>query len=275
MNVCLRLSLLLVLLGGFLGAPPQEATPTGTRSGRTRRAEPPNPAPLKVTPYGQEHLLTCEAAALRMVLDYYGVQRTESEIQAAFPITEDPTRGYRGTDVDGNVGFVHYGAHAPAVAAVLQRLLDEAGKPYRAVWATFRSREAALEAVQKALERGSPVIVWMTWRARGGNIPKTLELEASHTVRYWQPYPWRPGRPPRRGVSATVTRRVTLVEGEHVEVVYGMEGDRLYAIDPYSYRQENGRLVRSRPNGFRYTWKGGPAGWEYFDYAVVYVLPRS
>lgn len=96
MNVCLRLSLLLVLLGGFLGAPPQEATPTGTRSGRTRRAEPPNPAPLKVTPYGQEHLLTCEAAALRMVLDYYGVQRTESEIQAAFPITEDPTRGLSG-----------------------------------------------------------------------------------------------------------------------------------------------------------------------------------
>ncbi len=275
MKACTRLLLLLVLLAAWAGPSAYAASPVDTPSKDVLHADPPDPITLRVTPYGQEHLLTCEAATVRMMLDYFGIRRTEKEIQAAFPLSDDPNRGYRGPNIDGNVGFENYGAHAPAVAAVLQHFLDEANAPYRAVWATFRSQESAFQTVRQALQRGSPVIVWMTWRARGGSVPKTLEIEVSHSVRYWRSYPWSPTRPPRPLVNATVSRRVTLVEAEHVEVVYGVEGDRLYVIDPYSYRQENGRLVRSRPNGFRYTWKGGPAGWEFFDYAVVYVVPRS
>ncbi|MGC8873173.1 MAG: C39 family peptidase [Chloroflexia bacterium] len=266
---------LVAFVGEWVATPALASVPVSSPGPGALQADPADPITLKLTPYGQEHLLTCEAATVRMMLDYFGIRRTEKEIQAAFPVSNDPTRGYRGKDIDGNVGFENYGAHAPAVAAVVQHFLDEAGSPYRAVWATFRSHEAAFRAVRQALERGSPVIVWMTWEARGGKVPRMLEIEVTRTVRYWQPYPWLPARPPRSLVSASVTRQVRLVEREHVEIVYGMEGDSLYVIDPYSYRQENGRLVRSRPNGFRYTWKREPAGWAYFDYAVVYVVPRS
>lgn len=184
---------------------------------------------------------------MRMLLGYYGLNLSEDEIQAAFPITANPEVGFRG-NVDGYTSFTDYGAHAPAVAAALQSLLDRAGLPYEATWQAFSSRDEALAATHYLLSNNTPVIVWMTWYARYGQTPERKEVHV--------PYP------------------VTLVYGEHVEVAYGMEGRAMYVIDPYSYTNQGGRIVRTRPNGFRYAWKNGPPGWEYFDYAIVYLWPR-
>jgi len=184
---------------------------------------------------------------MRMLLGYYGLNLPEDEIQAAFPITANPEIGFRG-DVDGDTGFADYGAHAPAVAAALQTLLERAGRPYEPSWQTFSSRDEALAAVHALLSDHTPVIVWMTWYARSGQVPTTQVVD--------------------------VPDPVTLVYGEHVEVAYGLEGRVMYVIDPYSYTKQDGRTVRTRPNGFRYTWKNGPPGWEYFRYAIVYLRER-
>ena len=161
---------------------------------------------------------------MRMLLGYYGLNLPEDEIQAAFPITANPEIGFRG-DVDGDTGFADYGAHAPAVAAALQTLLERAGRPYEPSWQTFSSRDEALAAVHALLSDHTPVIVWMTWYARSGQVPTTQVVD--------------------------VPDPVTLVYGEHVEVAYGLEGRVMYVIDPYSYTKQDGRTVRTRPNGFR------------------------
>ncbi len=203
---------------------------------------------LDVPGYGQEHYLSCEAAAMRMLLSYYGLELAEDEIQATFPLTDNPEIGFRG-DVDGSLGFTNYGAHAPAVATALQALLDRSGLAYEATWQSYASREEALAAVYYLLSNDTPVLTWMTWYARNDQAPQTEEVD--------------------------VPSPVTLVYAEHVEVVYGMEGNLMRVRDPYSYTTQGGRSVRSNPNGFSYTWKNGPPGWQYFQYAVVYLWPRS
>ena len=236
---------------------------------------PDGPIFLEVTPHGQERLLTCEAATVRMLLGYVGLKVPEEEIQAAFPVSEDPTEGYRGTTLDGDIGgFVNYGAHAPAVANVVQHFLDRAGVPYLAVWKTFSSQQDALVVTYRALRDGSPVILWMTWQARKGNVPQTKQVSFTRTFQVGWHYPQDYNDLPPVPITITVPYTVTLVAGEHVEVAYGVEGRQVYVVDPWSYHEREGRLVRDRPDGFYFNWESGPVGWKYFDYAMVYIVPR-
>lgn len=264
--------------------------------------EEPYPPPifLEVRGFGQEHTLTCEAATIHMLLTYMGLDVSEDEIQAVFPVVENPEEGYRGPDVDRTANFYDYGAHAPAVARNVQHFLDREDLPYVAAWRTFTTEEQALAVLYRSLERGLPAIIWMTWRAQDGQTPETMTIPVSDTVPLMlsehlkyvhgmggdRTYVLDPQPDadvmtlPARGGGAlqtlriTVPGEVTLVLAEHVEVVYGMEEGWVYVIDPWAYQKKEGRYVRTFPNGFRQQWKGTPAGWSYFDYAIVYLKPR-
>jgi uncharacterized protein YvpB len=258
------------------------------------------PIYLEVRGFGQEHMLTCEAATIRMVLTFLGLDVSEEEIQSVFPVVENPEEGYRGPDINTGATFYDYGAHAPAVAKNIQHFLDREDLPYVAAWRTFATEEEALAVLHRSLDRGLPAIVWMTWRANGGRIPETMTIPVSNTVTVMlsehlgyvhgtgsdriymldpQPdtdvvsLPAAGGATPQ-SLRVRVPGEVTLVLGEHVEVVYGMEDGWVHVIDPWSFQRKEGEYVWTLPNGFHQQWKGAPAGWSYFDYAIVYLKPR-
>jgi uncharacterized protein YvpB len=251
--------------------PPPTATPLPTE-------EPPPPERVfvEIVPYGQEHLLTCEAATMRMLLDSVGLVLPEEEVQACFPIVPNPEEGFRGPNIDGTMSLDDYGAHAPATARAIQVLLDRYGLPYQAVWGTFADEEEALLAVRRQLSYGRLVILWMTWQARDG-VPPMKQLVVPYTITLELPDPLDGDSFPAEEPPLTITtmHTVTLVFGEHVEVVYGVEDNRVYVVDPYGFRKRDGRLKQVFPDGFYYAWAGAPPGWEYFDYAIVYIVPQD
>ncbi|MBN1484106.1 MAG: hypothetical protein JXA37_05240 [Chloroflexia bacterium] len=262
--------------------PTPTRTPTPTpRPSRTPTAAPsptPTEAPLPesvfvdVVSYGQERMLTCEAATIRVLLHDVGVIVPEDEVQDCFPITANPEEGFRGPDVDASMSLDNYGAHAPAVARVIQQLLDRHDRPYRAVWQTFAGREPALHELRRQLAAGRPVIVWMTWQARNGEVPAMRDMVIPLSVTLELPDPLDGG-----GMEEDLViyseYTVTLVFGEHVEVVYGLDGSAFHVVDPYGFRKREGRMVNVYPDGFYYRWPGPPPGWQYFDYAMVYIVP--
>lgn len=251
--------------------PPPTATPLPTED-----PPPPDRVFVEIVSYGQEHLLTCEAATMRMLLDAVGLVLPEDEVQACFPVLPNPEEGFRGPNVDGTMSLDDYGAHAPATARALQQLLDRYGLPYQAVWETFTDEEEALLAVRRQLAHGRLVIVWMSWQARDG-VPPMKQLLVPYTITLELPDPLDGGSVPAEEQPLTITtmHTVTLVFGEHVEVVYGVEDKRVYVVDPYGFRKRDGRLQQVYPDGFYYAWAGAPPGWEYFDYAIVYIVPQD
>lgn len=74
---------------------------------------------LAVPFHRQEHSLSCEAAALRMALNYKGVGVTESQLLTQLPFDQtpktgnvwgDPDKGFVG-DIDGRMPETGYGVH--------------------------------------------------------------------------------------------------------------------------------------------------------------------
>lgn len=70
----------------------------------------------------QQHLLSCEAALVRMVLAMEGVEVTEEEILNQMPGGLDPENGFVCTNIDqgrrapdGSIRWNNYGAHPPVV----------------------------------------------------------------------------------------------------------------------------------------------------------------
>jgi LysM repeat protein len=107
---------------------------------------------LRVPVLGQEHSLTCEAAAARMVAAYLGKPETEASLQALLGQADDPHKGFRG-DMDASFGgIVNYGAYAEPVAAALHSLGLNADVRYGLGYADLRA----------ALDNGQPVIVWLS-----------------------------------------------------------------------------------------------------------------
>lgn len=108
----------------------------------------------------QEHALTCEVAALRMALNFYGTGITEEELleKLSFDTKEpkspdniwgDPDKGFVG-DIDGSIfKGTGYGVY---------------DKPIRNLAAEYRPsftiENADLSDVLEEVENGHPVIVW-------------------------------------------------------------------------------------------------------------------
>lgn len=117
---------------------------------------------LDVPYHRQEHALSCEVAALKMALDYYGVDVSESELIAGLPFATrqprrpdnvwgDPDVGFVG-DIDGvspNGGYGVYGA--PLVA-----LAQQYGTRARVM------PTPGLSDILNQVSQQHPVIVWGT-----------------------------------------------------------------------------------------------------------------
>jgi LysM repeat protein len=113
---------------------------------------------LRVPVLGQEHSLTCEAAAARMVAVYLGKSASEAWIQAQLGTADNPHKGFRG-DIDAPFGgTVNYGVYAEPLAQVLRSLGLNAGVRYGVGYADVRA----------ALDRDQPVIVWLSQFAAPG-----------------------------------------------------------------------------------------------------------
>lgn len=85
--------------------------------------------------YAQKYYLSCETAAIRMVLAPLGIDLTEDEILADMPYDPvDPEKGMVISDIngsthnaDGTINWGNYGAHPPVVAKMLELYLVEFG----------------------------------------------------------------------------------------------------------------------------------------------------
>jgi len=116
---------------------------------------------LDVPFHRQEHALSCEVAALKMVLDYYGVAVSEAELIAALPFATREPRGKNNVWGDPDVGFVGdingispttgYGVYTAPIAALAAK--------YRAARVLSG---ATMTKVLQEVAGGHPVIVWGT-----------------------------------------------------------------------------------------------------------------
>ncbi len=102
----------------------------------------------------QLRMLSCEAAAMRMVLAACGVRAGEEEILARMGKSDDPRVGFRGS-VDGNghdLALADYGVYAE----VVQRVLRSYGVPATAV------RGMGDWQLRQTVQSGKAVVVWVT-----------------------------------------------------------------------------------------------------------------
>gem|GEM_PF-1074628 len=215
--------------------PTATSTPTSTPS-----PTPPLARVLSVPIILQESPLSCECAAIRMVLAaLFGSAPSEKELLECMPRNPNPYLGFRGDPYgrnrfpDGSINWDNYGAYAPVVAETLNRcVLRPSGKEFEALAVSG----ASYEQVSKAVLDGYPVIVWVAKRPS----PETTNID-------------------------TPEGPVRLVFGEHVWVVVGYHEDGSFDVhDPYPQKNDVQTFhVRSFPN------------WDLFERMVVFIRPRK
>jgi len=136
-----------------VSAPPQSAPAPGGAS-------------LAVPLYGQQRTLSCEAAAARMLADYYEASHSEWWFVNAFGRSDNPHVGFRG-NVDGAFGWLDdYGAYAEPVARALLVAGVNVEVRYGMTHAELRG----------ALDAGRPVIVWTSPRGEFYDMPEGYRL---------------------------------------------------------------------------------------------------
>jgi uncharacterized protein YvpB len=154
---------------------------------------------LTVARQQQAHNLSCESSAASMVAQYYGVPLSEGEVLASLPLDPNPYLGFRG-NVDGPTGgIVDYGVYAGPVADVLN------ANGLQAQMIT-----GGIEGIKSAIERGNPVIAWVTYNCE-------------------------PSTPTTQLVGG---QEVVLVPNQHVVVVTGYDADGVWANDPWDGRED-------------------------------------
>ncbi|MBI2454337.1 MAG: C39 family peptidase [Parcubacteria group bacterium] len=144
---------------------------------------------LKVRFHKQEHALSCEIAALKMILNYHGVAVSEDELLRDLPfdtagprsknnVWGDPDRGFVG-DIDGKIPNIGYGVYEnPIVDLALQ---------YREA---KKMESAALADVLNEVASGHPVIVWgslgsgkdISWQTASGRPVKAVYGEHTRVL---------------------------------------------------------------------------------------------
>ncbi len=173
----------------------------------TKPAASPTTVRLAVPYHRQEHSLSCEAAALKMVLAYYGERVSEAGLIAQLPVDDpgprragnvwgDPDVGFVG-DIDGRIPNGGYGVYEAPIVELAGR---------------YRSASAitgvTLQALLEEVDAGRPVIVWGT-------------LGDGRDISWTTPQ----------------GKRVNAIYGEHTRVVIGFSGtpqqpQRLILHDP-------------------------------------------
>lgn len=117
----------------------------------------------------QERNLSCEAASARMVLAFFGKHIPEAELQAALPLNPNPFLGFRG-NVDGRLGFEHYGVYAPPIASLLTN--------YGVSASPIMGADETL--IKQKLAEGKPTIIWGTARTKGRGAVKNVEADGQN-----------------------------------------------------------------------------------------------
>jgi uncharacterized protein YvpB len=145
----------------------------------------------------QRYNLTCEVCAFRQVMLHYGMDAPEEQLQQVLGSNENPNIGFRGSYWSSWGDLNNYGAHAPAVKALIERF----PKP-----GVFRALDInSLDQAARALTRNWLVIAW---------IP--IQLRPSYRV------------PVRLSTGDTVS----LVPGEHTITLHGYDGGGFFVYDP-------------------------------------------
>lgn len=163
---------------------------------------------LDVPFYTQEYDKSCESAALRMVLEFYGIKKNDWDILVAVGYTpraidyinniwDDPSEMFVGYVEKGKSG---YGVYAEPIAKAANSFGRDA-QVYKNISAPF---------IAEQIMNGHPVIVW------GYTIGSTLV-----------PYVWKTNE----------GKEIRAYRGEHVRVVVGFKGssanpEGFYVHDP-------------------------------------------
>lgn len=144
---------------------------------------------LKVPYHRQEHSLSCELAALKMALDFYGVKVSESELISKLPfdptprragVWGDPEQSFVGS-IDGVMMRSGYGVHTGPVAEVARNWKKAE---------VMRGQNASVQEVARHLAEGRPVVVWgftgrgrkVSWKTPSGGLVNTVDGEHARTV---------------------------------------------------------------------------------------------
>ena len=154
---------------------------------------------LNVPYFKQQYTNSCEAAATRMVLDYYGMDfENEDEIIKAFgynPVKKDVENNIWDDPNEMFVGFIDkkgaengYGIYGQGVVKGLQNLDMEAKH--------YASSSINISLITKSLKENKPVIFW------------------GYTSLTQQPYTW----------NTKTGKTIKAFRGEHARVVVGFEG---------------------------------------------------
>jgi uncharacterized protein YvpB len=182
------------------------------------------PKPTLILPlkfHRQEHSLSCEAATLKMVLNYHGVEVSESEIIQKLPF--DPTPK---SDQPEQVGGTWGNPHLGFVGNIDGKMpIDGYGvywEPIAVIASNWKRagiiKDGLAEDLTENILQGRPVIVW-GYLGRG------------------KPLSW----------VTPDGNKIFAVNGEHTRVVYGFRGsaenpDGFFVMDPvygHSYWEKN------------------------------------
>ena len=154
---------------------------------------------LDVPRYEQAYSLTCEASAASMAANFHEVPLSEEAIMEALPRDENPNLGFRGR-LDGIPGgLTDYGVYAEPIREILAANGLEA-----------THIENGLEGIKGALNRGHPVIAWVTYKL-------------------WVQQPVE--------ITLSTGQEVKMVNYEHAVVVTGYNQEGFWANDPYDGRE--------------------------------------
>jgi len=145
----------------------------------------------------QHYNLTCEVVAFKQVMLHYGMDAPEEQLQEVLGRHENPDKGFRGNYWSNWGDLNNYGAHAPAVKAMIERF------PRPGMFSASYLNN--LDQAARALTHNWLVIVW---------IP--IELRRSY-------------RAPMRMSNGD---QVVLVPGEHTVTLHGYDGGGFYCYDP-------------------------------------------
>lgn len=190
---------------------------------------------LPVAWHRQEHSLSCEVAALQMVLNFYGVPVMESQLINKLPFDPTPRQGDMWGDANqGFVGNINgtmmgtgYGVHWQPIATLAKQW-----KKAEVV------RLAEPTQIVKHLAAGRPIIAWGYY---GRGIPRAWRTPAGAIV--------------------------NAVNGEHARVITGFYGpaaapEGFFLLDPI-FGQLTWPTDRLMNN------------WAAFDYQGVVVYPKA
>lgn len=144
---------------------------------------------LDVPFHRQEHSLSCEITALKMVLNYYGVEVKEQDLLNSLPFAVKEPRSKENIWGDPNIGFVgNIDGKMPNTGyGVYEKPIAELASKYRKAEIL---NEATLDKVLAHALNGRPVIIWgvvgsgrdISWKTKEGKDIKAVFGEHTKVI---------------------------------------------------------------------------------------------